>query len=233
MVKRPPDLDLENFVLGKGWYTGRRAAVPYADERQFRIDAAPIPPIRWSMMIGLNTFYVLFFAGFIWFSRTHRDPDVSMSTVNALISGICLLTCGVTVGLLMFERWLGVWDKAKGPWLVYEKCTRRVSLPRLPLDFEFTEVVHLQYVSTGLLQNPRSAISPARAVSELNLVTIRDGKRERWNLLNSSYPFGAFEYLLHPLVEQTDIPVVRITETGGNWKVWIRPFHDPMKPSRT
>jgi hypothetical protein len=232
MVKRPPDFDPENFILGKGWYTGRRAATPYADDSQFRFDPAPIPPIRWSMMIGLNILYVIFFTGFLWLFNTHRDSGVSALTVNVLISAICLMTCGGTVGLLMFERWLSVRDQTKGPWLIFEKSTRQVRLPRLHLDFDRTEVDHLQYVSTDALQNPRSAISPPRPVSELNLVTIRDGKRQRWNLLNSSYPFGAFEYLLDPLVEQTDIPVVRITETAGNWRVWIRPFRDPMKPAR-
>src|ERR1700722_1343795 len=173
MVQRPPDSHPENFILGKGSYTGRRAATPHADESQFRFDPAPIPPIRWSLMIGLNTLYVLFFAGFIWILRTHRDPDVNLSAANVLISAICLMTCGGTVGLLMFERWLAVRDKRQGPWLVYEKSTRRVSLPRLHLNFDRTEVDHLQYVSTDSLQNPRSAVSPPRPVSELNLVTLR------------------------------------------------------------
>jgi hypothetical protein len=92
--------------------------------------------------------------------------------------------------------------------------------------------VHLQYISTDFLQNSRSLLSNTKAVSELNLVTVREGKRQRWNLLNSSFPFDAFEYLLDPLVEQTDIPVVRITETAGNWKVWTRPYHDPMNAAR-
>jgi hypothetical protein len=232
MVKRPPDLDPENFVLGQGWYAQRRSAVPYADDSQFRFDPAPIPPFPWLMLLVLNTVYMLFFGSFIWFAQTHRDPAVSRLTVNILITAIGLMTCGCTVGSVMLGRWFGAREIALGPSLVYEKSTRRVSLPRLHLDFDFTEVVHLQYVSTGLLQDPRSALSPPHPVSELNMVTIRDGKRQRRNVLKSSDPIGAFEYLLDPLVEQTDIPVVHMTETAGNWKVWIRPFHDPIKPAR-
>jgi hypothetical protein len=232
MVKRPPDLNPEDFILGKGWYTQRRAAAPFADAGQFRIDPASIPAFPWLSMLLLNSLYVLFFGAFIWFLQSHHDPDVSMWMVNLSFSGICLMTCGGTIGFVMFERLLGARDKAMGPWLVYDKSTRRVRLPRLHLDFERAEVVHLQYISTDFLQNSRSLLSNTKAVSELNLVTVREGKPQRWNLLNSSFPFDAFEYLLDPLVEQTDIPVVRITETAGNWKVWTRPYHDPMNPAR-
>jgi hypothetical protein len=69
--------------------------------------------------------------------------------------------------------------------------------------------------------------------SELNLVTIRGGKRERWNLVNSSWPSGAFEDVLDHLIENTPIPVVRITETAGPWKVWIRPYCNVTKPAST
>jgi hypothetical protein len=235
MVKRPADFDPENFVDGKCWHLLGRPAVAYADEAQFRIDPAPIPPFPVFKLVAMNFVFVLFFAGFAWFSATHHDPGVSEFAIFAATTAIGLMTCAGSIGFLMFGRLLGAREQAQGPWLRYDKGTRQVELPRQRLTFELKEIVYLQYVSTPVLQQARSAVSDSskNAISELNLVTVRGGKRDRWNLVNSSSPSGAFEEVLDPLVEHTPIAVIRITETAGPWKVWIRPYCNVTKPAST
>lgn len=235
MVKRPADLDPENFVIGNSWYAFGHPAVAYADEKQFLIGPAPPQPLPVFRIVVLHLVYVLFFGGFLWFGLTHHDPDVSESVIYAVVAGAGVVACGGTIAVPLIARSLTLREQARGPWLRYDKGTRQVELPRQRLTFELNEIVYLQYVSTNVLQQPRSIAfqSSKNSVSELNLVTVRDGKRKRWNLVNSSSPSGAFEAVLDPLVEQTPIPVVRITETAGPWKVWIRPYCNVMKPAST
>ena len=125
-------------------------------------------------------------------------------------------------------------EQARGPWLRFDKGTQQVELPRQRLAFDLKEIVYLQYVSTAVFELPRSVFQAStQGVSEINLVTVRGGKLPRWNLVNSCYPSGAFEKVLDPMIEHTPIPVVRITETAGPWKVWIRPYRDVARPAST
>jgi hypothetical protein len=235
MVKRPADFNPENFVDGKGQFLIGCPAVAYGDHGEFRIDPAPIPPFRTFNLVATNFVFVLFFAGFAWFCATHHDPGVSEFAIYAGTTAIGVMTCACSVGFSIYGRWLGARELARGPWLRYDNGTRRVELSRQRLTFELTEIVHLQYVSTARLDRPRSVIGEESKYvhSELNLVTVRGGKRERWNLVNSSWSSGAFEDVLDHLIENTPIPVVRITETAGPWKVWTRPYCNVTKPAST
>jgi hypothetical protein len=235
MVKRPADFNPENFIDGKGEFLIGRPAVAYGGPREFRIDPAPVRPFPTFNLVATNIVFVLFFAGFAWFCVTHNDSGVNEFAICAGTTAVGLMTCVCSVGFSMYGRWLGASELARGPWLRYDKVTRRVELSRQRLTFEFSEIVHLQYVSTARIDRPRSVVAEESkyARSELNLVTIRGGKRERWNLVNSMWPSGAFEEVLDHLIEQTPVPVVRITETAGPWKVWIRPYCDLTKPAST
>jgi hypothetical protein len=231
MVKRPADFNPENFIDGKGQFLMGRPAVAYGDPREFRIDPAPVPPFPILNLVATNIVFVLFFAGFAWFCVTHDDSGVNEFAIYAGTTAVGLMTCACSVGFSMYGRWLAARELARGPWLRYDKVTRRVELSRQRLTIEFSEIVHLQYVSTARLDRPRTVIGENSKYvhSELNLVTVRGGKRERWNLVNSYSPSGAFGEVLDHLIEQTPIPVVRITETAGPWKVWIRPYGDLVK----
>jgi hypothetical protein len=231
MVKRPADLDPENFVDGKRWHLLGHPAVAYADDVQFRIDPAPVPPFPVFKVLALTLFYALFFGGCIAFLVTHHDPGVSEFEIYAACTTAGLIASGGTLAVLVISRWLGVRELAGGPWLRFDKRTQQVELPRKKLAFELKEIVYLQYVTTASLELPRTVFKGStQGPSELNLVTMRGGKRERWNLVNSCYPSGAFEKVLDPLIEHAPIPVVRITESAGPWKVWIRPYCDAAGP---
>jgi hypothetical protein len=109
-----------------------------------------------------------------------------------------------------------------GPWLIYDKATGCVELPREKVRFTPHEIVHLQYITTkrldwgGVVNNSR--------LSELNLVTYREGQRKRWPLLRSMFTSKAFDYILQPLVQATDLPVVRVQDQQFGWKITETPY---------
>ena len=134
-------------------------------------------------------------------------------------AGIGLLTCALFTGTTYyrFSR-----DLRSGPWLAYDTKARRIELPREGEIFDRDEVVQLQYITTkrldwgGVINNER--------LSELNLITCRDGIRKRWPLLRSIADVRAFDGLLGPLLAQTDLPVVRVEDEWLGWKVTERPY---------
>ena len=61
-------------------------------------------------------------------------------------------------------------------------------------------------------------------LSELNLITCRQGVRNRWPLLRSIFNVKAFDRMLKPLIEHTDLPVVRVEDEWLGWNVSERPY---------
>jgi hypothetical protein len=88
--------------------------------------------------------------------------------------------------------------------------------------FDPHEIVHLQYITTKRLDWGRVANNVR--LSELNLVTCRDGLPKRWPLLRSIYNVKAFDRLLKPLMENTNLPVVRVKDEWLGWRVSEAPY---------
>ena len=91
--------------------------------------------------------------------------------------------------------------------------------------FERDEIIHLQYITTKRLDLDERFENDQ--MSELNLLTCRDGERRRWPVLRSGLNVRAFEYVVKPLVEQTDLPVVRVKDQWLGWKITETPFGAP------
>ena len=222
MAKPPVDADPEQFIIGTGHYNNLRLARPYHDEHVFRIDPAPMPV--WSIVI-LNLVFVAFFSGFLWTVQHFRQDETGLGLIYGAVIGIGLLTCVLftVIGYRSFAR-----ANRLGPWLIYHKQSGEVELPREEEKFDRSEIVHLQYITTkllwwgGVLNNER--------YSEINLVTSRDGIRKRWPLLKSGFNVKAFEWLLKPLQEQTNLPVVRVQDEWWGWKVTETPYGKTGSP---
>src|SRR5262249_46575626 len=136
-------------------------------------------------IVILNLLFVAFFFGFFWVTWRYGSQEPGQAI--ALIIGTGLFTCVVFTVLVSyrFRR-----ERQLGPWLIYEKATGRVTLPREGESFERQEIVHLQYVTTKRLDWGGVVNNDAR--SELNLITCRDGERRRWPLLRSIFTHWAF-----------------------------------------
>jgi hypothetical protein len=61
-------------------------------------------------------------------------------------------------------------------------------------------------------------------LSELNLISSCDGVRKRWPLLRSTVGLKDFDHVLKPLVENTDLPVVRVQDQWLGWRVTETPY---------
>ena len=156
---------------------------------------------------------------------TFRQDETGLGLIYGAVIGIGLLTCVLftVIGYRSFAR-----ANRLGPWLIYHKQSGEVELPREGEKFDRSEIVHLQYITTkllwwgGVLNNER--------YSEINLVTSRDGIRKRWPLLKSGFNVKAFEWLLKPLQEQTNLPVVRVQDEWWGWKVTETPYGKTGSP---
>lgn len=216
MAKPPANADPGMFIIGHGVYDNLRTARPYHDDQVFRIDPAQIP--FWSLAF-YNVLFVAFFAGFHWLIKHDAQGAAGPWLVYGAPIGIGAMTC-VAFTLIVYHSF----NKAcrLGPWLVYDKTTRRVELPREGVAFDREEIVHLQYITTkrldwdGVINNDR--------LSELNLITCRDGTRRRWPLLRSIFNVKAFDYMLKPLLENTDLPVMRVQDEWLGWEVTETPY---------
>jgi hypothetical protein len=214
MSKPPPDVDPEKFIIGRGSYHNLEIARLYDDDNVFRIDPAPMP-VAW--IVFLNLVFVVFFGEPYWLAGRAADGIQTFEKVS--IIGIALLVSGgFTAGAVYTFR------KAKrlGLWLIYDKRTKRVALPRENVSFARDEIVQLQYITTKDLSWGDDAGNEQR--TELNLITIQNGERTRWPLLQSIFTNKAFDNVLKPLVAQTDLPVVRIQDKWLGWRVTERPW---------
>ena len=196
------DIEREKFVIGEGLYTNYRTAMPCDSPEEFRIDPAPIP--IFSIVIH-NILFMTFSAGLYYFSLWIVDPKDVWFPIAML--GIGIMTCILfsTVTYCSFSK-----ANQLGPWLVYDKSSGSLSLPRQKMIVSADEIVHLQYVTTGRVKS--NGKSDRQAVSELNLIVAVDGARQRIPLLRSIFAVNAFEYITQPITDATQIEVVRIKE---------------------
>ncbi len=219
MAKPPSDADPEKFILGRGVYSNLQIARPYHDAHVFRIDPAPMPV--WTILI-YNLLFIAFFYGWHLAIAHLTHGNEAPWAVYGVPIGIGLLTCGLftTIVCRSFAN-----AQRLGPWLVYDKASGQVALPREGMTFDRQEIVHLQYITTkrldwgGVVNNER--------LSELNLITTRDGTQKRWPLLRSNLNRKAFDRLLKPLLEHTDLPVVRVQDEWLGWRITETPYDRP------
>src|SRR5579884_2138074 len=166
MARPPPDASPEQFVIGRGVYDNWRHETAYNDSSVFRIDPVPIP---YAAIVVLDFVFVAFFYGFHWLLRRYA-PDAGVWGIYVAPIGIGAVTCiGSTLLVWISQRN----EIRRGPWLIYEKATRRTILARQHMTFERTEIVHLQYITTKRLD--WGGIVNNDELSELNLIAQRGG----------------------------------------------------------
>jgi hypothetical protein len=222
MAQALADVDPENYIIGLGSYSNLQTAIASADEHVFRLDPAPMP-VR--SLIILNLLFAAFFVGFHLLFKYVTHGEANPWFVYGAPFGVGLLTCGAFTGVVYWE-----FSNAQrlGPWLIYNKSNGSVELPREQLAFNRDEIVHLQYITTKRLNWGGTANN--ERLSELNLMTCRNGERRRWPLLRSNNSARAFDRLLEPLLRETDLRVVRVQDEWLGWRVTETPY-GPAKPA--
>jgi hypothetical protein len=193
--------------LTRSGAAGRFAPREYSDDRVFRIDAAPMP---WDTLICTNLLFAAAFYGFhLLLKHLSLAPGgPSQFFAYAAPIGMFLVTCaGFTAALC--------YSVGGNPWLVYDKVTKRVDLPRRGVSFSRQEVVNLEY-KTLMQHGPNG--KDVKPSWRLSLVTCRNGELKKWSLVPSTiFLATGFEYFLVPLTRETDLPVVRIGKNTGTW----------------
>jgi hypothetical protein len=232
MAKPPADADPELFIVGRGGYDNFRTARPYHDSRVFRIDPTPMPV--WSI-VAYDALFAAASFGFHWLLKHATHGASPPWAVYGAPLGIGVLTC---VGFTAIAYYSFAKARRLGPWLIYDKATGRVELPREGVSFDREQIVHVQYITTKLLD--WGGVMNNERRSELNLVTCRDARRQRWPVLRSCFTVKAFDHILRPLLENTDLSVVRVEDQWWGWQVTQKPYggppgrpQSPSRPNRT
>jgi hypothetical protein len=196
MSETPPNVDPELLIIGEGSCDNLRTWKPTLNEREFRIDPRPMP--LWSIVLQ-NALIVALSCVLQWvFLKAKLAGDVVPKYTIPILGGfLCVANTLIAVPTHQIAN-------KRGTRLIYDLKSDRVDLPHEGEKFARTEIVHLQYITT------RTGFDEAR--SELNLITLRNGKRERWPILRSSRAYRPFDSVLRPLVAQTGLPVVRVTD---------------------
>lgn len=175
---------------------------PYSDDYVFRIDP---PPLAWPTIIGMNLLIVAFCYGFHWVAKHYiAEPGIVFLYIGPI--GIGVWTCLIITAVFCFSS-SGV------PWLVYDKATGSVKLPRKKLNFDRKEVVRIEYIATRHYYSPidRESYSVPRKSWRLYLVTCRNGVEKHWSLMhNYLFVNKPLDRILMSLVHETDLPVVQV-----------------------
>lgn len=166
MAKPPKAANPDQFILGHGGYDNLRTAQPYDDNHVFRIDPTPVPV--WGIIV-YDAFFVAVFFALHWILKYHTGGTAGAWAIYAAPIGIGLMTC---TGFTLLAYRAHAKARRLGPWLVYNKASGRVELPRVGMSFEKAEVVHLQYVTTkrldwgGVANNQRLSGTEGRRIGE-------------------------------------------------------------------
>ena len=225
MAKPPPDADPDKFIIGRGSYGNLQTAKAVFENGVFRLDPAPMPVVS---IVIVNLVFAAFFFGFHWVAKHFSSGQTDLIMLYIAPVGVGVMTC---VGYTAIAWYSFAKANRLGSWMVYDTRTGEIELPREHERFTKNEIVYLQYITTkdlawgGTTNNER--------LSELNLVTCRDGVRKRWPLLRSIANVRAFDRLLKPLVEHTDLPIVRVQDEWLGWKVTERPYRDSPETTET
>ena len=189
---------------------------PYNDDFVFRIDPTPMPV--WSIVI-YNLLFAAVGYGFHWalMQVTHGEAVLWICDVAPV--AVTLFTCGIFTAVV-YWTFANAWRL--GPWLIYDKATGQVELPRRQGDIRqkrdrSRSVRHNEVAPTERRDKQRTRV-------RVNLVTMRDGIRKRWPLLRSIFNVKAFDYILKPLLENTDLPVLRIKDEWLGWRITKAPY---------
>ncbi len=211
-------LDPDKFIFGEGAYPSLPTARSFADSNEFRIEPAPVP---FDTIIAMNALFVVFFGAIIALAMKYSNESMLLRCYAPL--GIGLATCAGFTGIVYCEFST---ELRRGPLLIFDKRSKRVRLPRLSLEFQREEVVHLQYITTKRLQFKDHLENDQ--MTELNIVTRRGEATERWPLSRTALTHRAFDKVLKAVLRETDLPIVRVTDEMFGWNVTEAPY-EPKK----
>jgi hypothetical protein len=166
------------------------------DDREFRIDPRPTPILSIALQ---NLLIVSVCCVLQWAFNEFEVAGDQVPYYAIPVFGVFVCVFFTLFAVYSFRS-----ANLGGTWFIYDKQADRVKLPREGESFDRGEVVHFQYITT------RTGVEESR--SELNVITLRDGKRERWPLLRSSSQLCPFDSVLHLLVAHTGLPVLRVTD---------------------
>lgn len=216
MANPPADADPEKFIIGVGLYSNLQTATPEFENGVFRFAPTPMPVLT---IVIYNIVFAAFFFAFYWLLKlcTHGESPLWGASVAPIAIGLSTCILFTAVVYLSFAK-----ANRLGPWLIYDTKAGRIELPHEREVFDRKDIVHLQYITTKRL-NWGGVVNNER-LSELNLITCRQGKRKRWPLLRSIFNMRAFDRMLKPLIEHTDLPVVRVEDEWWGWNVSERPY---------
>lgn len=191
----------EHMLIDAGSYHTLRTSAVRENGEQLCIVPKSLPVLP---LILNNLLVAVIFAGFLWAGIEYGEMRPYGSLMVAVVL-LGVLTCGL---LTLFFIYAYRKENQSGPWLVIEKATGRVTLPRDGLAFDREQIVHLQYVTGYTTEEYVRGEIVTTQQSELNLLTCIDGHRKRWPIMRT-LGTGGLGKIAKRILKSTDVPLVR------------------------
>jgi hypothetical protein len=202
-----------NYGLISDRGDGHRLLTIFDDERRLSLEPSGYPLIL-GLLISLVVVVPLWFV-LIQSAPTLWPPGNDVPVFWFFDIAVSL-ACGGYVLQQLWRLLRSVMELNRGPWLVYDKQRRVLSLPRSGVRVSLDEVIRFQQVSAYLKPTQTDDLHE----SELQVLIHRGESADRYLILSSYRSFGAFNSELKALGRALDVPIqLAVERAEGRWTV--------------
>ena len=192
MAESSKPKDERSFLIGGGSYHNLPTLRCVADEGEFRLDPTPLSFAHLAFMNGL---FASFFGAIYWLCY----PLAGWETF--LVTGVWVFTAVMYTILVCF---LHAKSARLGPALIFDKKTGKLRIPRHNESFGKDDDIWLECLTARFSED-----SSSDPCSELNLVLMVDGNKQRWNVLRSIATINPFNGMEREIGRETGLRVIR------------------------
>lgn len=187
-------------------------------------DSVQIVPeeISWWGAVWLNLIFMSLAGSGALVVAVYGDPEAKLpGAIVFLLVGAVTGAFGTYMGWRDLQR-----QQRLGPWLLIDRDTRTVTIPRQGITAALEAVDHIQAI-TGSSYGKRCWLSEDGGVSELNIIVREGGQRTRYPIISTSGD-AVFTQMARTIANLDLMPVKRVQ---SNWEP-LQIYETWMPPRR-
>ena len=183
--------DEHSFLIGGGSYHNLPTLRCIAGDDEFRLD--PIP-LSFAHLAVMNALFAAFFIAILWLCHP-------TAWETFLVTFVWVITAVVYTIVVWCVHAKSV---RLGPALIYHKKTGKLQIPRHSESFSKDDDIWFECLTAHTAGG-----SSRDSCSELNLVLVVDGSKQRWNIMRSIATINPFNGMERDIGRETGVRVIR------------------------